>query len=55
MKLAILNYSTGGVDIYEKLSKELLKLDSEEMVIKLGYRLDEVEFMFYENLQVNYL
>lgn len=51
-KIVVLDYSDGSVNIYN-VTEELEDLESDEILSKLGYNIDECYIMYGENITVN--
>lgn len=51
-KVVILDYSDGSVNVYN-ITEDLGNMESEELLSKLGYNIDECYIMYGENITVN--
>lgn len=51
-KVVILDYSDGSVNVYN-ITEDLGDMESEELLSKLGYNIDECYIMYGENITVN--
>lgn len=51
-KVVILDYSDGSVNVYN-ITGDLGDMESEELLSKLGYNIDECYIMYGENITVN--
>lgn len=51
-KAVILDYSDGSVNIHN-LTPDMEDMESDELLSKLGYNIDECYIMFGENITIN--